>query len=34
VFNAKTWNPIALSGDLLLVRNDEEAACLQLPLKH
>ncbi|HEY6167876.1 MAG TPA: PQQ-binding-like beta-propeller repeat protein [Verrucomicrobiae bacterium] len=32
VFNAKTWNPIALSGDLLLVRNDQEAACLRLPL--
>jgi hypothetical protein len=23
----------ALAGDLLLVRNDQEAACLQLPLK-
>ena len=33
VFHAKTWNPIALSGDLLLVRNDEEAACLRLPLR-
>jgi outer membrane protein assembly factor BamB len=32
VFNAKTWNPIALAGDLLLVRNDLEAACLRLPL--
>ncbi|MGC3957211.1 MAG: PQQ-like beta-propeller repeat protein [Verrucomicrobiota bacterium] len=32
VFNAKTWNPIALSGDLLLVRNDQEAACLRLKL--
>lgn len=30
VFNSKTWNPIALSGDLLLVRNDQEAACLRL----
>ena len=30
VFNAKTWNPIALAGDLLLVRNDQEAACLRL----
>lgn len=30
VFNAKTWNPIALVGDLLLVRNDQEAACLRL----
>ncbi len=32
VFHAKTWNPIALSGDLLLVRNDQEAACLRVPL--
>ena len=32
VFTAKTWNPIALSGDLLLVRNDQEAACLRLKL--
>ncbi|HMP81794.1 MAG TPA: PQQ-binding-like beta-propeller repeat protein [Verrucomicrobiota bacterium] len=32
VFNSKTWNPIALSGDLLLVRNDREAACLRLAL--
>lgn len=31
VFQAKTWNPPALSGDLLLVRNDQEAACLRLP---
>ena len=34
VFNAKTWNPIALSGDLLLVRNDREAACLRLQVRH
>jgi outer membrane protein assembly factor BamB len=32
VFNAKTWNPPALAGDLLLVRNDQEAACLRLKL--
>jgi outer membrane protein assembly factor BamB len=31
-FSAKTWNPPALSGDLLLVRNDQEAACLRLKL--
>lgn len=31
VFHAKTWNPPALSGDLLLVRNDQEAVCLRLP---
>jgi len=32
VFTRKTWNPIALSGDLVLVRNDREAACLRLSL--
>jgi len=32
VFDSKTWNPIALSGDLLLVRNDQEAMCLRLKL--
>jgi outer membrane protein assembly factor BamB len=32
VFSAKTWNPIAIVGDLLLVRNDQEAACLRLPV--
>jgi outer membrane protein assembly factor BamB len=30
VFSDKTWNPPALSGDYLLVRNDKEAACVQL----
>jgi len=30
VFTSKTWNPIALADDLLLVRNDQEAACLRL----
>ncbi len=30
VFKEKTWNPPALAGDLLLVRNDQEAACLRL----
>jgi outer membrane protein assembly factor BamB len=28
----KTWNNPALLGDLLLVRNDHEAACYRLPL--
>ena len=32
VFDEKTWNPLALSGDLLVVRNDREAACIRLPL--
>jgi len=32
VFRDKTWNPPALAGDLLIVRNDREAACLRLPL--
>jgi len=32
VFDGKTWNPIALSGDLLLVRTDREAACIRLPV--
>ncbi len=28
----KTWNPPALAGPYLLVRNDHEAACYELPL--
>ncbi|MEO6244645.1 MAG: PQQ-binding-like beta-propeller repeat protein [Opitutaceae bacterium] len=32
VFSGKTWNPIALAGDILLVRNDQEAACLRVAL--
>jgi outer membrane protein assembly factor BamB len=32
VFDEKTWNPLAISGDLLVVRNDREAACIRLPL--
>lgn len=32
VFDSKTWNPIALSGERLLVRNDREVACLELKL--
>ncbi len=32
VFNSKTWNPPALVGDRLLLRNDREAVCLQLPV--
>jgi outer membrane protein assembly factor BamB len=30
--NGKTWNPPALAGEYLLVRNDKEAACYRLPL--
>ena len=30
VFNSKTWNPMALSGNWLLARNDQEAVCLRL----
>jgi outer membrane protein assembly factor BamB len=29
--DGKTWNPPALAGDYLLVRNDKEAACYRLP---
>jgi outer membrane protein assembly factor BamB len=28
VFRDKTWNPIALAGDHIFVRNDREAACV------
>lgn len=29
----KTWNNLALTGDKLLIRNGEEAACYQLPTR-
>lgn len=29
-----TWNVPSLSGDHLLIRNSDEAACIKLPLKH
>jgi len=32
VFAEKTWNPIALAGDLLIVRNDQEAVALRVKL--
>lgn len=32
VFDRKTWNPPALAGRYLLVRNDREAVCLRLAL--
>ena len=31
--SSKTWNTPALAGDLLLVRNDQEAVCYRLPMK-
>lgn len=30
--DGKSWNNLCLSGDLLLVRNAEEAACYRLPM--
>ena len=30
--DGKTWNPPAMVGELLLVRNDQEAACYRLPV--
>jgi outer membrane protein assembly factor BamB len=30
--SSKTWNPPALAGEYLLVRNDKEAACFRVPI--
>jgi hypothetical protein len=30
--DGQTWNNLCLTGDRLLVRNAEEAACYRLPL--
>ncbi len=32
--DGQTWNTLALSGNRLLVRNAEEAACFRVPLAH
>ena len=32
VFTEKTWNPPALAGEYLLLRNHKSAACVQLPI--
>jgi hypothetical protein len=32
MFDRKTWNPPALAGRFLIVRNDLEAACIELPV--
>ncbi len=33
VFAGKTWNPVAMAGDRLYLRNDTEAACLRLEIR-
>jgi hypothetical protein len=33
VLNGTTWNPMAVVQDYVLLRNAEEAVCLQLPLR-
>ena len=30
---SKTWNPPTLAGRFLILRNDREAVCLELPAK-
>ncbi len=32
VLEGITWNPLAIAGDRVLLRNGEQAACVEIPL--
>lgn len=34
VLEGKTWNPLALAGRFLLIRNGEQSACYELPVEN